>query len=310
MTASATSASATLSHSASFRPAANAPRVEQAIRIGASLACGTRFEASWATRRPACGQPMGPPWGSSCRSLALPSDPSCRPRRPYRSRHHSPSGRQPSLAVPSSTGVGAVRNAARVSAGDAVCVVGCGGVGLQVIAGARLARADPIIAIDLMADKLELARTRGATHTVDGASADAARQVRKLSGGGVDHAFEVVGNPETIRLAWNTVKPGGTTTVVGVVPDGIDVSIDARGLLAEKTLRGSFYGSGEPAREIAQLAELIDSGGFDVAGSISHATSLTGIGDALERMRRSDGARTVVVIDDELVGPLPERLQA
>ena len=207
------------------------------------------------------------------------------------------------------TGVGAVRNAARVSAGDAVCVVGCGGVGLQVIAGARMARADPIIAIDLMVDKLELARTRGATHTVDGASADVARQVRKLSGGGVDHAFEVVGNPETISLAWNTVKPGGTTTVVGVVPDGIDVSIDARGLLAEKTLRGSFYGSGEPAREIAQLAELIDSGGFDVASSISHATSLTGIGDALERMRRSDGARTVVVLDDELVGPLPERLQ-
>ena len=208
------------------------------------------------------------------------------------------------------TGVGAVRNAARVAAGDSVCVVGCGGVGLQVIAGARLAGADPIVAVDMMPEKLELAKARGATDAVDGDDDDVARSVRKVSGGGVDHAFEVVGRPETINLAWSTVKPGGTATVVGVVPEGLDVAVDPRGLLAEKTLRGSFYGSGDPAREIAELADLIDRGVFDVESAISRATSLSGVGDALERMRHADGARAVVVIDDELVGPLPERLRA
>ncbi|MCY4025791.1 MAG: zinc-binding dehydrogenase [Acidobacteria bacterium] len=206
------------------------------------------------------------------------------------------------------TGVGAVRNAARVEACQAVCVVGCGGVGLQVIAGARLAGADPIIAIDLAPGKLELAEARGATQFVDGAEGDVARAVRGISSG-VDHAFEVVGRPETVSLAWNTVKPGGTATVVGVVPDGVDVAIDARGLLAEQSLRGLFYGSGHPAREIADLADLIDRGGFDVESTISHATNLLGVGAALERMRHSDGARTIVVIDEELVGPLPERLR-
>lgn len=200
------------------------------------------------------------------------------------------------------TGVGAVRNAARVEAGQAVCVVGCGGVGLQVIAGARLAGADPIIAIDLVPGKLELAEARGATQLVDGAKDDVACAVRRISGG-VDHAFEVVGRPETVSLAWSTA------TVVGVVPDGVDVAIDARGLLAEKSLRGSFYGSGDPAREIADLADLVDRGGFDVESTISHATNLLGVGAALERMRHADGARTIVVIDEELVGPVPERLR-
>lgn len=179
--------------------------------------------------------------------------------------------------------------------------MGCGGVGLQVIAGARLAGADPILVIDLAPGKLELAEARGATQLVDGAEGDVARADE-----GSRAAWTT---PSRSWVAWNTVKPSGTATVVGVVPDGVDVTIDARGLLVEKSLRGSFYGSGHPAREIADLADLIDRGGFDVESAISHATNLLGVGAALERMRHADGARTIVVIDEELVGPLPERLR-
>jgi S-(hydroxymethyl)glutathione dehydrogenase/alcohol dehydrogenase len=200
------------------------------------------------------------------------------------------------------TGFGAVRNAARVGPGESACVVGCGGVGLQVIAAARLAGADPIVAVDRVAEKLALAQTRGATHAVDSSEPGAARRVRKLAAGGVDHAFEVVGRAETIRLAWDTLRPGGTVTVVGLAPVGVEASVPAIEFLSEKSLHGSFYGSGNPAAEIRQLAELAAAGRLEVADVVSDLGDLEGIGDAFDRMRRGEGARTVVLIDRELAG--------
>jgi S-(hydroxymethyl)glutathione dehydrogenase / alcohol dehydrogenase len=199
------------------------------------------------------------------------------------------------------TGVGAVRNAARVQAGESVCVVGCGGVGLQVIAALRLAGASPIIAADRVPEKLELALARGATHAVDTADTPA-RQIRKLTGGGVDHAFEVVGRPETIRFAWDALRPGGTAVVVGLSPRGVEAAVPAIEFLDEKSLRGSFYGSGNPAQEIAELAGLVAEGRFDVASTVSHFTDLDGIEEAFERLRRGEGARTVAILDAELAG--------
>lgn len=198
------------------------------------------------------------------------------------------------------TGVGAVRNAARVGPGESVCVVGCGGVGLQVIAGARLAGADPIIAVDRVPQKLERALAHGASHAVDAGGEKPARAVRKLTDGGVDHAFEVVGSPETIRLAWECLRPGGTAVVVGLAPQGVDAAVPAIEFLSEKSLRGSFYGSGNPAEEIAQLALLVAEERFDLASTVSHVTDLDGIEEAFDRMRRGEGARTVVVLDPEL----------
>jgi S-(hydroxymethyl)glutathione dehydrogenase/alcohol dehydrogenase len=200
------------------------------------------------------------------------------------------------------TGFGAVRNAARVQAGDSVCVIGCGGVGLQAIAAAKLAGADPLIAVDRVPEKLELALARGATHAVDSSSERPARQIRKLTGGGVDHAFEVVGRPETIRLAWDALRPGATAVVVGLAPRGVEASVPAIDFLSEKSLRGSFYGSGCPPREIAELGALVAEGTIDVAGTVSHFADLGGVNDAFERMGRGEGARTVLVIDSELAG--------
>ena len=108
------------------------------------------------------------------------------------------------------TGVGAVRNAAEVGPGDSVCVVGCGGVGLQVLEGARLAGADPIVAVDVSEEKLDVAKAHGATHGVLSGEERPGRAVRKLTDGGVEHSFEVVGRPETIRIAWDALRPGRT----------------------------------------------------------------------------------------------------
>jgi S-(hydroxymethyl)glutathione dehydrogenase/alcohol dehydrogenase len=203
------------------------------------------------------------------------------------------------------TGFGAVRNAAGVQTGESACVVGCGGVGLQVVAALRLAGADPIVAVDVSVEKLERALARGATHAVDATGEKPAREVRRLTEGGAEHAFEVVGRPETIRLAWDALRPGGTAVVVGLAARGVEASVPAIEFLSEKSLRGSFYGSGYPAREIAELAGLVATGGLDVAATVSHVTDLDGIEAALERLRRGEGARTVAVVDPELAPAAP-----
>jgi S-(hydroxymethyl)glutathione dehydrogenase / alcohol dehydrogenase len=200
------------------------------------------------------------------------------------------------------TGYGAVRNAARVRPGERACVVGCGGVGLQVVAAARLAEAGTIVAVDRDEAKLELALARGATDAVV-ADASAAERIRRLTEGGVDYAFEVVGRPETILLAWESLAPGGTAVVVGIVPKGTELALPAFDLISEKTLRGSAYGSGDPATELRALADLATEGRLDLADVVSHTTGLEGIEDAFERLRHGEGARTLVLMHGE---PGPE----
>jgi S-(hydroxymethyl)glutathione dehydrogenase/alcohol dehydrogenase len=200
------------------------------------------------------------------------------------------------------TGFGAVRNAADVQPGESVAVIGCGGVGLQVLAAARIAGASPLIAVDRDATKLELARERGATHIVESGSAATAARVRRIAEGGVEHAFEVVGRAETMRLAWDVLRPGGTAVVVGLAPVGVEVALPAIEFLSDKGIRGSYYGNGDPSRDLPELAALALSGGLDLAGVVTHVAPLEGVQDALERLRRGEGTRTVLVLDAELAG--------
>ena len=145
------------------------------------------------------------------------------------------------------TAFGAVRNVGRVAEGESVAVIGCGGVGLHVVAAARLAGASPLIAVDRDPSKLELALARGATHVVEAGSATTAARVRKLSGGGVEHAFEVVGIPATMRLAWDVLRSGGTAVVVGLAAQGAEVSLPAIEFLSDKGIRGSVLRERRPA---------------------------------------------------------------
>jgi S-(hydroxymethyl)glutathione dehydrogenase/alcohol dehydrogenase len=200
------------------------------------------------------------------------------------------------------TGFGAVRNVARVQQGESVAVFGCGGVGLQVVAAARLAGATPIVAVDRVAAKLELARSQGATHIVDASNGKPVSAIRALTDGGVDTAFEVIGRPETIRLAWGAVRPGGTVVVVGLAPKGVDAAVPAIEFLSDKSLKGTYYGSGDPATELPQYAELALSGELDLAKVVTHTAPLEGVGEALDRLRRGEGARTVLLVDRTLAG--------
>jgi Zn-dependent alcohol dehydrogenase len=203
------------------------------------------------------------------------------------------------------TGVGAVRNTARVRIGESVCVVGCGGVGLHVVAGARLAGATPIVAVDPDPAKRELALKRGATHAVDPSGERPGREVRKLTDGGVDYAFEVVGRPETVRLAWDSLRPGGSAVVVGLAPKGVEVSVPAIEFLSEKSLLGCYYGSANVSVELPDLVRLVAEGRLELGDVVSHFTELEGVEEALERLRRGEGARTVVVVDAGLAGSGP-----
>ncbi len=204
------------------------------------------------------------------------------------------------------TALGAVRNVGRVQAGDSVAVFGCGGVGLHVVAGARLAGAATIVAVDRVAAKLELARAQGATHGVD-AGGRPVGEIRALTGGGVDVAFEVVGRPETIRLAWGAIRPGGTVVVVGLAPKGVDACVPAIEFLSDKSLRGTYYGSGDPAAELPEYARLALAGELDLGRVVTHVDELGGVEEALERLRRGEGARTVLVVDPALAGDVPAR---
>jgi len=198
------------------------------------------------------------------------------------------------------TGMGAVRNVAKVQPDERVCVIGCGGVGLQVIAGARLAGAGQIVAVDRRPEKLELALRRGATHAVDASADGAAGEVLALTEGGVDHAFEVVGAAATIRLAWDVLRPGASAVVVGLAPQGVEVSLPAIEFLSDKSVKGCYYGSGDVAVELPALAGLVAAGSLELADVVSHVTDLDGVNDALDRLRSGEGARTVVILDPEL----------
>jgi S-(hydroxymethyl)glutathione dehydrogenase/alcohol dehydrogenase len=200
------------------------------------------------------------------------------------------------------TAFGAVRNAARVAPGQSAAVIGCGGVGLQVIAALRIAGAQPIVAVDLDAEKLRLASARGATHTVEGGSATTAARLARLTGRGADWAFEVVGRPDTMRLAWACLRPGGTAVVVGLAPMGVDVALPAIEFLSDKGIRGSYYGSGDAAADLPELAALALTGELDLAGVVTAIEPLEAVNDALDRLRRGEGARTVLVVDAELAG--------
>jgi S-(hydroxymethyl)glutathione dehydrogenase/alcohol dehydrogenase len=200
------------------------------------------------------------------------------------------------------TAFGAVRNAARVAAGESAAVIGCGGVGLQVIAALRLAGAYPIVAIDLDPTKLDLALTRGATDAVQSDAATTAARVIRITGHGADHAFEVVGRPDTMRLAWDCLRPGGTAVVVGLAPQGVEVALPAIEFLSDKGIRGSYYGSGDAASDLPRLADLVLSGELDLASVVTSVEPLEAVDDALDRLRRGEGARTVLVLDSELAG--------
>jgi S-(hydroxymethyl)glutathione dehydrogenase/alcohol dehydrogenase len=193
------------------------------------------------------------------------------------------------------TGAGAVFNTARVRAGESVVVVGLGGVGLSALQAARAVGAGPIIGVDVSEAKVDLAARHGATDFVVSDPA-AAKAVRKLTDGrGADHAFDCVGLPATIRLAWSASRRGGAVTVVGVGGKANVVEFSALELYwFGRTLHGCVFGSSDPDVEIPRLLGLVDEGKLDLAALTSATTDLAGVNDAFAQL--GQGARTIVRI--------------
>ncbi len=201
------------------------------------------------------------------------------------------------IGCAASTGIGAVRNTARVREGEAVVVIGLGGVGLSALLAAIDAGADPVIAVDVEPAKLESARSFGATSAVhpDVLLESAARMPRL----GPDHVFECIGLPATAELAIRAVRPGGTVTLVGMTGMGATAGIDVYRFVEDgKRLLGSNYGSCIPARDFPAIAADAVSGRLPLERLISQTIPLHGVDAAFEAMRRRDGARRIVTFQD------------
>lgn len=194
------------------------------------------------------------------------------------------------------TGVGAVLRTAAVRPGESVLVIGCGGVGLAAIQGARLAGAARIIAADRNGAQLPAATANGATDTVDAAQTDLLDAVRDLTGGaGVDHGIEVVGKPATIRAAFDATRRGGAVTLVGAAGFTESVTFPALMLMADgKKIQGSVYGASDPARDIPVLAELAGRGRLDLEALVARRIGVEDVEAAFSDMAAGRGARSVV----------------
>ena len=195
------------------------------------------------------------------------------------------------------TGFGAVVNTAQIPVGASVVVIGCGGIGLSAINGAALAGAGKVIAVDLSPAKLETALTFGATHTIDASSTDVVRAVRQLTGGGADYAFEAVGLKTTSEQAYEMVRYGGTAVIIGMVPQGQKLEIDAEALLMEKTLTGSNMGSNRFREDMPQLVEFYLDGKLHLDAMVTERVRLDDINEAFAAMKSGEVARSVIVFD-------------
>ena len=194
------------------------------------------------------------------------------------------------------TGVGAVVNTAKVSAGASTAVIGLGGVGLAAVLGAHAAGARQIVAIDLSDAKLEEALRLGATHVVNAAAADAAEQVKALSDGGVEYAFEFAGAVRALDLAWRITRRGGSTVTAGLPPPGAAFALPAVSLVAEeRTLRGSYIGTCVPSRDIPRFMALYRQGRLPVDKLLSGSLTLDEINEGFDRLHEGHAVRQVVV---------------
>jgi S-(hydroxymethyl)glutathione dehydrogenase/alcohol dehydrogenase len=195
------------------------------------------------------------------------------------------------------TGAGAAIRTAGVQVGSTVAVFGCGGVGLSVIQGARIAGAAQIIAIDLADNKLEMAQHFGATHGVNGGSENAVAKVMELTGGiGADYTFEAVGVPELMQQTEQACRRGGTATIVGVGRLTDSVGFNALMLsLGGKTIKGSFYGDVNPQVDFPMYLDLYRSGKLNLDDMVTSTYSIDEAPQAIEDMKKGVNARGVIV---------------
>ncbi len=183
------------------------------------------------------------------------------------------------------TGVGAVLNTARIRAGDTVACVGLGGVGLNGLLGAKLAGAEKIIAVDVNDDKLGLARQLGATHTVNAKDKDHVEQIKDITAGGVDYAFEFAGSVAATETCYKSIKMGGQVIIAGLAPSTSLFSFSPPDIVtSEKAIRGSYMGSCVPVRDIPRYIELYRQGKLAVDKLINKSIGFGEVNDGFDKL--------------------------
>ena len=193
------------------------------------------------------------------------------------------------------TGLGAVLNTASVGPGDSVVVIGCGGVGLSAIQGARIAGARQIIAVDPVPEKLDLAGRLGATDVVDAADPGLVPAVVSLSDGlGVDHVIEAVGRVESIEQGFAMTRRGGTVTVVGLVPGGSTLSIPTDDLFYERKLQGSVMGSNDFKRDVPRYLEMWRDGMLNLGDLVTERITLDEVNEGFAAMEAGKHPRILI----------------
>lgn len=195
------------------------------------------------------------------------------------------------------TGVGAVFHTAAVEPGSTVAIIGCGGVGLSCINGAALAGAGKIIAVDMVDSKLEMAKTFGATHTVNGKNGDSVEQVLELTGGGVHYSFEAIGLKQTAEDAFRMLRQGGAATIIGMIPVGTKIELTGSDFLREKKIQGSFMGSNRFRVDMPRFIDFYLQGKLHLDEMISKRIGLADINTAFDDIKSGSVARSVIVFD-------------
>ncbi|MEM9620061.1 MAG: Zn-dependent alcohol dehydrogenase [Pseudomonadota bacterium] len=195
------------------------------------------------------------------------------------------------------TGVGAVIHTAAVEPGATVAVIGCGGVGLSAINGAAIAGAARIIAVDMVESKLELARKFGATDIVNASQVDAIGEVREMTGGGVHYSFEAIGLKQTAEQAFKMLGFGGTATIIGMIPVGVNIELHGPEFLMERKMQGSNMGSNRFRVDMPRFVDFYLQGRLHLDDMISGRIKLEDVNEGLAALETGEVARNVIMFD-------------
>lgn len=198
------------------------------------------------------------------------------------------------LADTLTTGFGVITNDARVRIGESVVVVGCGGIGLGVVLGAKLAGAYPVIAVDLHDHKLAKAREYGATHVINASREDFSMATEAILNGKADVVIDGTAQPAVLEKAFSLAGPKGRCVVFGVMPHDRKLSLNTLPLHFGKTLTGSHGGESAPAQDIPRYLRLLEGGGYDLRTMVSHRVQLSEINDTIARMRSGEVVHAMI----------------
>ena len=212
-------------------------------------------------------------------------------------REDMPMDRAALIGCSTTTGGGAVFHTAGVEPGAKVAVLGCGGVGLAAINGAAIAGASMVIAVDMLDEKLEIAKAVGATHAVNASSGNAVGEVIEMPQGGCDYTFEAIGVKVAAEQAFQMLQNGGTATVIGMIPVGTMVELHGVDFLMEKKIQGSNMGSNRFRVDMPRFVDFYLSGKLHLDQMISKHIQLSDVNEALDTLKTGQEARHVIMFD-------------